>query len=541
VPSAYRRFFAHYAENRSLPEKALNLVGLTSQNVGRSFALIAGVTRYPNMPPSEQDLPAAAADLRQLQAYLTDQERFDEVVVLKDGDVSYENLRYFLEVYFPGRLKASPRSRFLFAYSGHGITDNTRGFILLGSAHNMEDKENSLNLKVIRDLMESVVDAGHQVLVLLNACYSGAFLGRPFGPTRYVPRDPGAHAITAGGSKELTWHDPSLGPGSVFFEKVFAGLSGLADSSPINADGSRGDGIITVDELASYLKQEIRIFSDQRQNPMEGDISKNGSTGSFFFLNRRRQVEAGFVRDWNPARATAFGIKSEEKESEGRRFYREKKYSAARLSFQESAAGGNASAMNYLGLLYSNGEGVPKDLEVARQWYEKAIAAGSIEAMSNLADLYAAWAVVRNYNGTGSPTDFDLAKPLYEKAIAAGSTTAMYRLAYAYHSGSFGAIDDTLARQWWEKAAAAGNTDAMVYLGLLYEDGEGVPRNYALARQWYEKAAAAGDTVGMDNLGNLYARGWGVPQDYALARQWYEKAAAKGDKDAKESLSTLPK
>jgi Caspase domain len=307
VPQEYRRLFARYVDSRSLPEKALNLVGLTGQDVGRSFALIAGVTRYPNMPQAERELKPSEADLRQLAAYLRDQEFFDEIVVLRDADMKYETLRYFLEVYFPERLQKSPKSRFLFAYSGHGITEGNAGYLLTSSARNMQDKGSSINLNIVRDLVDSTVEAGHQVLVLINACYSGAFLRRPFGPTRYVPKNPGAHAITAGGAKELTWHDPRLGEGSVFFEKLLAGLGGQADSSPVNPDGSRGDGIITVDELAAYLKQEIRISSDEHQNPMDGDISKNGSMGGFFFLNRQRQVSKGYVKDWNPARLSSSG------------------------------------------------------------------------------------------------------------------------------------------------------------------------------------------------------------------------------------------
>ena len=44
--------------------------------------------------------------------------------------------------------------------------------------------------------------------------------------------------------------------------------------------------------------------------------------------------------------------------------------------------------MTNLGLLYANGWGVRKDDAKARQWYEKAAAAGHTAAMTNLAVLY---------------------------------------------------------------------------------------------------------------------------------------------------------
>ncbi len=43
VKSKYEKYFYHYADKRSYLEKSLNVIGLTNQDLGRSFALIAGV------------------------------------------------------------------------------------------------------------------------------------------------------------------------------------------------------------------------------------------------------------------------------------------------------------------------------------------------------------------------------------------------------------------------------------------------------------------------------------------------------------------
>ena len=210
--------------------------------------------------------------------------------------MNYRNLRYFLQVYIPTQLKNNPKSRFLFAYSGHGIYDDPNGYLLESGANSMTDKGNAIDLKHLRAFFPSIVQNGHQVLVLLNACHSGAFLQRSFGTQEQViPKLPGAHAILAGGTKELTWHDTNVGTGSVFFEKFFTGLEGRADAYPLK-DGKRGDGIITVSELATYLSEEIRISSDERQNPRFGDISKDGHDGGgFFFLNRRVLINRGNI------------------------------------------------------------------------------------------------------------------------------------------------------------------------------------------------------------------------------------------------------
>ena len=216
VDKPYQRLFVHYVDHRSLPEKALNLIGLTAQDVGRSFALLAGVTRYPNMPEGRQELAPAAEDLRQLESYLRAQEFFDEIVVLQDGDVTLDNLAYFLQSYFPDRLQRFPKSRFVFAYSGHGMVEGPpgrpTGYLLKATATSLEDKTNAIPMRVLRVLIDHVVDAGHQVLVLVNACYSGAFLSRrPFGGTTvYLPataaRTPLRRAAQASGRGTIrTW------------------------------------------------------------------------------------------------------------------------------------------------------------------------------------------------------------------------------------------------------------------------------------------------------------------------------------------------
>jgi hypothetical protein len=56
--------FLSIPDRCSFFEKALNAIGLTRLDVGRSFALIAGVTRYPNFPPLEQGLKPAEVDIK---------------------------------------------------------------------------------------------------------------------------------------------------------------------------------------------------------------------------------------------------------------------------------------------------------------------------------------------------------------------------------------------------------------------------------------------------------------------------------------------
>jgi Caspase domain len=297
APEAYQHYFVQYVDTRSLPEKVLNLVGLTNDDVGRSFALVAGVDTYPNLGSENRPFEAARVDIEGLVGYLRDVEHFDEIVLLRNADVTIDNFTYFFQTYFPDRLKEFPKSRFVFAYSGHGMQDGPRGFLLKANAKNKEDRANSINLETLATIYRETTDAAFQSLALINACYSGAFTRRTFGDRRLLPREPGAHVITAGAANELT-RTSAVGAGSVFFEKVFSGLDGHADKEPEQADGSLGDGIITAKELYSYLDQEIQLETQYKQHPTFGDFSADGSLGSFFFFDRRKQTKAGMASTW---------------------------------------------------------------------------------------------------------------------------------------------------------------------------------------------------------------------------------------------------
>jgi tetratricopeptide (TPR) repeat protein len=298
LPPQYRPFFKQFVDQRSLPERMLNVTGLSSGEYGRGFALIAGVSKYPRMAGPNGNLVAAAEDIRKLQNYLKTYEKIDEIVVLTDAEVTPENLYYFLVTYFPRRLKDFPKSRFLFAYSGHGTTQNDKGYLLTSDAVSLNDTFHAIPMTTVRANFQQVIDAGHHVLALINACYSGEFIKRSFGGDQhFIPRYPGAHAITAGGTRELTWHDGSVGTGSVFFEKFFAALDGRAGR----------DGIVTIDDLAAYLRREVQITTEQNQNPLPGDLSRDGSLGGFFFFNRLPLVEAKVLPGWDTRRGVPFG------------------------------------------------------------------------------------------------------------------------------------------------------------------------------------------------------------------------------------------
>ena len=168
-------------------------------------------------------------------------------------------------------------------------------------------------------------------------------------------------------------------------------------------------------------------------------------------------------------------------EDGGRAAYDRGDYEAAMAIWQPLAGSGDAEAQYGLGLMYSQGQGVTRDLGQAADWYRRAAEQGHGKAQTNLGRMY--------YKGQGVPQD------------------------------------DGEAVKWYRKAAMGGTAYAQANLGSMYADGRGVPRNAAVAVKWYRKAAEQGNDLGQFNLAQMYMSGDGVPRDLVQAHMWFELAA----------------
>jgi TPR repeat protein len=135
------------------------------------------------------------------------------------------------------------------------------------------------------------------------------------------------------------------------------------------------------------------------------------------------------------------------------------------------------------------------------------------------------------------PRDYSKAREWYEKAAAAGNGQAMASIGWLYRDGLGAARDYAMARHWFEKSVAARHGAGMHGLGVLHEAGQGVPKDLAKARDWFEKSAATGYDFGMNALGWLYQTA--PVADYAKAREWYEKAVLTSNRLALRNLAVL--
>lgn len=130
----------------------------------------------------------------------------------------------------------------------------------------------------------------------------------------------------------------------------------------------------------------------------------------------------------------------------GRHAYEQKEYASAMKELAPLAQAGNVEAQVLLGKMYMLGQGVPKNTDLALQWFHAASEQGNAEA------------------------EFFLG--------------AMYLLP---------AKDIPQGLKWLRLSAEQGTTDAQLLVGMAYLKGSDLPRDLVQADVWLHLAATQGD------------------------------------------------
>ena len=156
---------------------------------------------------------------------------------------------------------------------------------------------------------------------------------------------------------------------------------------------------------------------------------------------------------------------------------------------KKAAEAGNAGGMDYLAQKYFNGSGVEKNIDLAIEWYRKAIKNGDTSGKLLFNDL-------------GMEFQF-------------GNNGREVNLSYAY--------------QFYKLAAECENADGMVNAGYCISNGVGVEKDLNKAYEYFKQAADLGHWIGMSNLGWCYLYGNGVEKDIEKAIHWLTRAAEEGN------------
>lgn len=197
--------------------------------------------------------------------------------------------------------------------------------------------------------------------------------------------------------------------------------------------------------------------------------------------------------------------------------------------FKIGAENGDEDAMNQLAQLYYDGVDnvTESNYELALSWWERAVAAGSDDAMVSLADILLKEA-----------DTYDRGIALLRQAVDLDNDDAMVTLAQEYLEAPDFLEDDSKyinpkkAIGLLERACQADNGMAHDVLGDCYLNGNGVKENDRKAVGLYQKAADLGYSRAYVDLALCYSNGDGVPQDEKHAFKLMQQAVEMDEDDA---------
>ena len=194
------------------------------------------------------------------------------------------------------------------------------------------------------------------------------------------------------------------------------------------------------------------------------------------------------------------------------------------------AAAHDLVAIATLGEAYSE-PGKTRDFKEADFWLDRAVAAGSTDALLSQAKNFG--------EGRGRPADAPKAYALTLEAAQRGNARAMLLAGRMLQQGNGVTPDPAGAVGLFRKAAEAGETEAFADLGFANESGLGVDRDLGQAVALYRRGAALNGAVSTRYLAVMYENGTGVHRNMDQAIALYQRAADLGDVRAKASLAVL--
>ena len=237
--------------------------GVAKVAIPRSYALIVGIATYKNLPEKAQ-LKFSNRDAEDIYTTLisTDGGNFpaQNVHKLINQDATLENLRKELEAWLPS--VTGPDDRVMIYFAGHGFISGGTAFLAPYDVDPAKISATALPMEELGKTVGTRIQGKWKVLIT-DACHSGAIT--PENDTAKVNQslldlNTSTFSITASRDREQSFESPQWGGGhGIFTYYVIKGLEGEADAS--------GDGIVTADELADYVRTNVRLATRTLQNP----------------------------------------------------------------------------------------------------------------------------------------------------------------------------------------------------------------------------------------------------------------------------------
>lgn len=203
--------------------------------------------------------------------------------------------------------------------------------------------------------------------------------------------------------------------------------------------------------------------------------------------------------------------------------------------FNEASAAGSVDALYYMAEMYNYGMYVPEDMTKYLSTLQQAADLGSVDALADLGalTLYGSRRVVL-------PKDENKGMKMLMSAADKGNTRAMVYLGHCFRDGLAGTVrDGSRAYTYYNKAAAEGNPQGYVEMAKCHISGYGAEENPDKAFVLLIKAENEGCADASRMLGNMYYHGEGRAPNDSIARVYYNTAIEGGNVEAMADLGWM--
>jgi tetratricopeptide (TPR) repeat protein len=256
-------------------------------SIPRSYAVIAGISRYKNLPANLQ-LQYAERDAQSIYTILISPEggnfKAENVHMLLGEKATLAGLRAEIDNWLPGIAKGN--DRVLVYFAGHGFLVGGKGYLAPYDFDQASPAQTGFPMDELGSVMGGKIQAKSKIL-LTDACHSGAISPEDTESLnqRLTTLNKSLFSLTASRARERSFESPDLRGGhGVFTYYLVTGMEGEADTS--------GDGIVTADELAEYVHTQVREYTQAQQNPTSDKANYDPDMALAYIPSRAKPAPA---------------------------------------------------------------------------------------------------------------------------------------------------------------------------------------------------------------------------------------------------------